>query len=619
MILHVFLLVILGPLALVSCQSDSGGKKVPPSFTFNDLDSISASTNAAAYPISGTCHEEEAVIALTVNDTFSSTLEVTPSTALSCSSSKSWSTTVDVSALRDGILTVAALYKESTEEKTVSKDTVSPTVGISSANNISLSTASSYGANGTCSEDQRKVEITLSQSGGSSLSPSSQPTCASQAWTVSGWDVSSLVNGNLTLTVSQSDAVGNTTEQTQTIVKSASDTQVTLDTIEAINASNVSTYTLGGDCISGSSASTTETVTVSLSGTALAPVPTCSSNTWTGTFNLSGVSDGANLPIIASYKTAPNATGRVLKDVVVPTLTLNTPSAVDRITDSTYTLSGNCSDNGRFVSIVARDSQDPPNEVTSQVKCSGTQWQKAMDITSLKAGTLDLTASHSDLAGNGLSVTATATRTDVVILTLATPANIDSSNESSYSVSGTCSEDGEEIALSVGSVSPHSAPTCTSFTWEVTGLDVRSLSDGAVIITAVHGGVTKTQSILNNCTPGGGNGANAESPIIICSYENLNSMRNDLTGGNIAKHYALGGDIDARSSWDDHSSAAACTPYDGTTIAASTPCAGFTPLPPLGASFDGKGYSISNLYIYSGAVSVGLFSKGVTGRWHRGH
>ena len=117
MILHVFLLVILGPLALVSCQSDSGGKKVPPSFTFNDLDSISASTNAAVYPISGTCHEEEAVIALTVNDTFSSTLEVTPSTAPSCSSSKSWSTTVDVSSLRDGILTVAALYKENTEKK----------------------------------------------------------------------------------------------------------------------------------------------------------------------------------------------------------------------------------------------------------------------------------------------------------------------------------------------------------------------------------------------------------------------------------------------------------------------------------------------------------------------
>ena len=191
MISHVFLLVLLGPLALVSCQSDSGGKKVPPSFTFNDLDSISASTNAAAYPISGTCHEEGAVIALTVNDTFSNTSEVTPSTSPSCSS-KSWSTTVDVSSLGDGTLTVAASYKESTEEKTVSKDTAAPTVGISSAPNIFPSTASSYGANGTCSENQREVKITLSGSGGTPLSPSSQPTCASQAWTVNAWDVSSL-------------------------------------------------------------------------------------------------------------------------------------------------------------------------------------------------------------------------------------------------------------------------------------------------------------------------------------------------------------------------------------------------------------------------------------------
>ena len=76
MILHIFLFVLLGPLALVSCQSDSsddsGDEKITP-FTLNDLDSILASTDATLYPISGTCHEEEAVIALTVNDTFSNT------------------------------------------------------------------------------------------------------------------------------------------------------------------------------------------------------------------------------------------------------------------------------------------------------------------------------------------------------------------------------------------------------------------------------------------------------------------------------------------------------------------------------------------------------------------
>ena len=613
MISHIFLLVLLGlGGTLLSCQSDSGSKKITP-LTLNDLDSILASTNATLYPISGTCHEEGAAIALTVNDTFSNTSEVTPSTAPSCSS-KSWSTTVDVSSLGDGTLTVTASYKESTEEKTVSKDTAAPTVGISSAPNIFPSTATSYGANGTCSENGRKVKITLSVSGGTPLSPASQPTCSSQEWTVSTWDVSSLANENLTLTVSQSDAAGNTTEQTQTIVKSDNDTQVTFGTIEAINASNAGTYTLGGTCISGSDPSNNETVTVTVGGVSLQTNPTCSgSDAWTATFDLSAVNDGASLPIMASYKSAPNATGRVLKDVVVPTLTLSTPPNADRITDSTYTLSGVCSENGRLVSIVARDSELTPNEVTSQVNCSGTQWQKTMDITSLKAGTLNLTVSHADLAGNGVSATATATRTDVVILTLTTPpALINEENEDSYSVSGTCSQEGNDITLSVGSVSPHSAPTCTNLTWEVTGLDVSDLADGAVTITAVHDGVTKTQYISKNCVlDGGGNGLSAEAPIIICTYENLNNMRNALTGGNIVKHYALGTNIDARSSWDDHSAQTTCTAYDGTTIASSgTPCSGFAPLPPLGGSFDGKGYAISNLYIHKEGDDVGLFSQG---------
>ena len=74
MISHVFLLVLLGLLALVSCQSDSGSKKIIP-LTLNDLGSILPSTDATLYPISGTCHEEGAVIALTVNDTFSNTCD----------------------------------------------------------------------------------------------------------------------------------------------------------------------------------------------------------------------------------------------------------------------------------------------------------------------------------------------------------------------------------------------------------------------------------------------------------------------------------------------------------------------------------------------------------------
>ena len=220
-----------------------------------------------------------------------------------------------------------------------------------------------------------------------------------------------------------------------------------------------------------------------------------------------------------------------------------------------------------------------------------------------------MSVSHSDLAGNEVTVTGTANNN--VIMTLTTPSHIDDDNELSYGVSGTCSEEGEDITLSVGSVSPSTAPTCASFTWEVTGLDVSGLDDGAVTITAAHKSVTQTASIYKGCVPGGGDGASAENPIIICSYNDLNTIRSVLdASGNIAKHYALGADIDASSSWSAHSSEANCTAYNGTDIATSTPCSGFAPLPKLKeVSFDGKGYTISKLYIYAGADEVGLFSS----------
>ena len=554
-----------------------------------------------------------AVYGVTVNDTFiNNTPAVKPSPPPTCSS-KAWSTTVDVSPLNDGTLTVVAVYGEGdfTQEKTVSKDTEAPTVVVSSSDNISPATKNTYGISGTCSENQREVGLTLSDTEGTSLSPPSQTICSSKTWTVSSWNVSSLADGNITLTFSHSDAAGNSTKQTQTIIKSPSDIRVTVGAVSAINISNVAAYSLSGTCIAGASSNNSEAVTVTVGGATPTSAPTCSNNdTWSATFNLGSVVDGANIAISASYKNAPIATASVLKDVLAPTVALNTPPDVNRMTDSTYTLSGRCSESGRAVRIVARDSESTANEVSAQANCATAQWQKTMDITSLQAGTLNLSVSHSDLAGNEVTVTGTANSN--VIMTLTTPSHIDEDNKLSYGVSGTCSEEGQEITLRVGSVSASPVPRCASFTWEVTGLDVSGLDDGAVTITAAHKSVTQTASIYKGCTPGGGDGASAENPIIICGYDNLNDIRGDANNsGDITKHYALGADIDASSSWSAHSSEANCTAYNGTDIATTgTPCSGFAPLPRLyGSSFDGKGYTISKLYIHAGGDKVGLFSS----------
>ena len=80
------------------------------------------------------------------------------------------------------------------------------------------------------------------------------------------------------------------------------------------------------------------------------------------------------------------------------------------------------------------------------------------------------------------------------------------------------------------------------------------------------------------------------SPYLICSYEQFNSIRNDM-----AAHYAFGQDIDAAPSWSEDSSS--CTPFDGSSVAAMMPCDGFRG---FGGDFtgglDGRGYVLRNLY-----------------------
>ena len=92
------------------------------------------------------------------------------------------------------------------------------------------------------------------------------------------------------------------------------------------------------------------------------------------------------------------------------------------------------------------------------------------------------------LEGRGWSVTVDGgTYTPSVAITSA--PDISSSNETNYGISGTCSEDGEEVTLSIGGLTP-TQPTCSSGTFSISGFDVSSLGDGSILITADHIGAS---------------------------------------------------------------------------------------------------------------------------------
>ena len=307
----------------------------------------------------------------------------------------------------------------------------------------------------------------------------------------------------------------------------------------------------------------------------------------------------------------------IIKDTVAPTASLNTPAEINRINDSAYPLSGGCSEDGREVEIALSDSEATPRQVSGTTTCAGTSWQKVLDITALQEGSVTITIAHTDLVGNPAVFDAVSVNRDnAVVVTLEDPVDITPGNELNYELSGTCSEEGEEVTVTLtdsedATEQPPVQPLCSSFEWSVSGFDVSALKDGADNVQAsiAHETATSASATVSKGCFTGGSGSSAGDPVVICDYAGLKNMANGLN-----KHYVLGDHIDASASWSE--GAADCTPYDGETIPETTPCSGMIPLGTATTStqgtrfrgtLDGRDFEIRKLYINTSANYVGLF------------
>lgn len=95
--------------------------------------------------------------------------------------------------------------------------------------------------------------------------------------------------------------------------------------------------------------------------------------------------------------------------------------------------------------------------------------------------TLTVASGSGYTVGTPSSATGTIVNDDVLV-TIVLPAPITAANQASYSVSGSCSENDRAVSVSVGSIS--GSNLCTAGAYSVTGLNVSSLADGSVLITA---------------------------------------------------------------------------------------------------------------------------------------
>ena len=170
-------------------------------------------------------------------------------------------------------------------------------------------------------------------------------------------------------------------------------------------------------------------------------------------------------------------------------VTIDSPANITSANASNYTLTGTCSENGQNV-VLSIDSS--PLTVT----CNSSSWfSGVLDLSShADNASFTITANHSDIYGYP-ATTATAIiskDTATPIVTINTPTQITSSNETNYTLTGTCTDNGIIVDIFIDSLNIQ--PNCSGGAWSTGILDVSSLSEGTLSITADHNGATQASS-----------------------------------------------------------------------------------------------------------------------------
>ena len=148
---------------------------------------------------------------------------------------------------------------------------------------------------------------------------------------------------------------------------------------------------------------------------------------------------------------------------------------------TTAEVTGTCSESGLPVSVSVGGIAVTPPPV-----CTAGGWSAAINATAIPVGTVAIVAAQTDAAGNSGSATRTTAK-DIVApsATVSTAPLINGANQSAYGgVTGTCSENGLAVVVAIASLVVSPAPLCVGGSWSITGVDVSSVPDGVITVSA---------------------------------------------------------------------------------------------------------------------------------------
>lgn len=433
-----------------------------------------------------------------------------------------------------------------------SYDATSPIVEITSnLSAINFANKSLYGFSGTCSENGKEVTVVASDSTNptaQTVSPGTAPLCKLGVWSVSGFDLKSLIDGDIKIKASQTDAASNVGSSAElTVLKDGTKPEVVISSYPNVTTSNVSSYSVSGSCTAGDGS---VSVRVTDASNAISFSPNCESDgSWiVSSANLSSLGEG-EIKFNASQTDAAGNKGEATqvtanKDSQAPVVTIASPAVINSANKTKYTLSGTCTENGLDVTV----NVGGKSPVTAPT-CTSKHWSiveaDGFDVGTLADGTISISVSQTDAANNIGSATATTSKGTVGLeLAVTVPAStkVNSSNYKSFALTGTCGAIGRAVELTAGT-NAVITPATTSIlcgpggTW-VAYLSFTGSPEGNISVNVNHSdsygnaATQVSQALTFDITPPSAPKVTLSSPAVSPGNDSTPELKVTATSGN---------------------------------------------------------------------------------------
>ena len=526
-------------------------------------DGLISNAEAGTVVLSGTTTGllDGAVVTVVVNDGAAGS--VTDTTTVTTGA---WSLTLNLSTLTDAVLSLTADASDAAGNPApqataaATLDTTAP-AGYAVAFdqdpvNIANETAIDFTVTGA--EIGAVINLQVSSSGGATIVTVPGVTATTASVAIPGIDLSSLADGTLTVTATQTDPAGNTgAGVTDTATKDTVAPSLTIDTPiagdDVINAGEAPVVAVTGtstDLADG----TVVTVTVTDGAAGLATgTATVNAGIWSLTLDVSALADGtltfAANASDAAANPAPEVTQTATKDAGIPTVTIDTPVAGDDLINAaeapSFTVTGTTTGvaDGTTVLLEVFDAANT-SVGTFSTTATGDVWSFVFDVTALADGDYTLTADVSDAAGNAAPQASAPVTIDTLApsVAIADPAPgvanafyvnaVNAAEAAAFAASGTALDaaDAVQVVLTAtdgaaGSVSVTTGLTAgpaPAHSW-ADALDLSSLGDGTITLTAVitdvagNASSTSTTFLKDTTAPAGYTATLDQDPVNIAN------------------------------------------------------------------------------------------------------